>query len=184
MKFEIKNAPDYASLHVVLASGEQVVTERGAMMGMSPELKMETNLWRCASEVARTRRRRQQQQQQLGRNVTLSMPSAWRRCTDFWMSGGMQGAGRRYPNTSSTLPACNTHWSQNGVGYCTCTGCRSWKLISTAVTLLFQLAEIVRTALMPLGPSELRCRYMRWPTTTGLAGCLVPSHRKVSCLVK
>ena len=44
MEFEIKNSPDYASLHVVLADGEQVVTERGAMMGMSPELKMETNM--------------------------------------------------------------------------------------------------------------------------------------------
>jgi uncharacterized protein (TIGR00266 family) len=44
MEFEIKNSPDFASLHVVLAAGEQVVTERGAMMGMSPELKMETNM--------------------------------------------------------------------------------------------------------------------------------------------
>ncbi len=43
MQFQIKNKPDYASLHILLDEGEQVVTETGAMMGMSPELKMETN---------------------------------------------------------------------------------------------------------------------------------------------
>lgn len=44
MQSEIRNRPDYASLHVVLASGEQVVTETGAMMGMSPALKLESNM--------------------------------------------------------------------------------------------------------------------------------------------
>ncbi len=44
MDFEIRNKPDFASLHVRLDSGEQVVTEAGAMMGMSPELEMKTNM--------------------------------------------------------------------------------------------------------------------------------------------
>ncbi len=44
MQFEIKNKPDYASLHIVLGTGDAVVTEAGAMMGMSPGLKMETNM--------------------------------------------------------------------------------------------------------------------------------------------
>lgn len=44
MQFEIRNKPDFASLHVFLDEGEQVVTETGAMMGMSPGLKMETNM--------------------------------------------------------------------------------------------------------------------------------------------
>lgn len=44
MQFEIRNKPDFASLHVQLATGDQVVTETGAMMGMSPGLKMETNM--------------------------------------------------------------------------------------------------------------------------------------------
>ncbi|MEC7986551.1 MAG: TIGR00266 family protein [Myxococcota bacterium] len=44
MDFEIKHKPDYASLHIKLQSGEQILTEAGAMMGMSPELKMESNL--------------------------------------------------------------------------------------------------------------------------------------------
>ncbi|MDP6932725.1 MAG: TIGR00266 family protein, partial [Myxococcota bacterium] len=44
MQFEIRNKPDFASLHVVLDSGEQVVTEAGAMMGMNPELEMKTNM--------------------------------------------------------------------------------------------------------------------------------------------
>lgn len=44
MEFTIQNAPDYASLHIILASGEQVVTETGAMMGMSSELKLDTNM--------------------------------------------------------------------------------------------------------------------------------------------
>jgi uncharacterized protein (TIGR00266 family) len=44
MQFEIRNKPDYASLHVTLTTGDSVVTEAGAMMGMSPGLKMETNM--------------------------------------------------------------------------------------------------------------------------------------------
>ena len=44
MKHEIKNKPDYASLHVFLDEGEQLVTETGAMMGMDPGLNMETNM--------------------------------------------------------------------------------------------------------------------------------------------
>ena len=44
MQHEIKNKPDFASLHFQLDSGEQVVTESGAMMGMSSDLKMETNM--------------------------------------------------------------------------------------------------------------------------------------------
>ena len=32
MQFQIKNKPDYASLHILLDEGEQVVTETGAMM--------------------------------------------------------------------------------------------------------------------------------------------------------
>lgn len=44
MRHEIKNNPDFASLHLFLDSGEQVVTESGAMMGMSGQLKMETNM--------------------------------------------------------------------------------------------------------------------------------------------
>jgi uncharacterized protein (TIGR00266 family) len=44
MKAEIRNRPDYASLHIELDEGEKVVTETGAMMGMDPALKMETNM--------------------------------------------------------------------------------------------------------------------------------------------
>lgn len=44
MQHEIKHKPDFASLHVHLDSGEQIVTESGAMMGMSTNLKMETNM--------------------------------------------------------------------------------------------------------------------------------------------
>jgi len=44
MQHEIKHKPDFASLHVHLDKGEQVVTESGAMMGMSTALKMETNM--------------------------------------------------------------------------------------------------------------------------------------------
>jgi len=44
MKAEIKHRPDYAALHVVLDQGEKVVCEPGAMMGMDPALKMETNM--------------------------------------------------------------------------------------------------------------------------------------------
>jgi len=44
MHHEIKNKPDFASLHLFFDQGEQVVTEAGAMMGMSRALKMETNM--------------------------------------------------------------------------------------------------------------------------------------------
>ena len=44
MDHEIKAKPDFASLTVMLDNGEQVVTEAGAMMGMSGQLKMETNM--------------------------------------------------------------------------------------------------------------------------------------------
>ena len=44
MQFEIRNRPDFACLNVTFANGEKVVTESGAMMGMSPALKMETNM--------------------------------------------------------------------------------------------------------------------------------------------
>lgn len=44
MQHEIKNKPDFASLHIQLDSGEAVVTEAGAMMGMSTDLKLETNM--------------------------------------------------------------------------------------------------------------------------------------------
>ncbi len=44
MQFEIKNKPDFACLTVTFANGEKVQTETGAMMGMSPALKMETNM--------------------------------------------------------------------------------------------------------------------------------------------
>ena len=44
MRHEIKNKPDFASLHIFLDRDEQVVTESGAMMGMSTSLKMETNM--------------------------------------------------------------------------------------------------------------------------------------------
>lgn len=44
MQTEIRNGPDYASLHVTLDKGEQIVTEAGAMMGMSGGLTMETNM--------------------------------------------------------------------------------------------------------------------------------------------
>ena len=44
MQHEIKNKPDFASLHIHFDKGEQVVTESGAMMGMSRSLKMETNM--------------------------------------------------------------------------------------------------------------------------------------------
>jgi uncharacterized protein (TIGR00266 family) len=43
MQHEIKNKPDYASLHLLLDEGDQIVTESGAMMGMDRGLKMETN---------------------------------------------------------------------------------------------------------------------------------------------
>ena len=44
MKHEIKHRPDYAALSVVMDAGEKVVTETGAMMGMDPAIKMETNM--------------------------------------------------------------------------------------------------------------------------------------------
>lgn len=44
MKSELKNKPNYASLHVELAKGESVVTETGAMMAMSKGLGMTTNM--------------------------------------------------------------------------------------------------------------------------------------------
>lgn len=44
MQHEIRNKPDYASLHILLDAGEQVVTESGAMMGMDPGLEMQTNM--------------------------------------------------------------------------------------------------------------------------------------------
>ena len=44
MEHSIRNKPDFASVHLVLDQGEQVVTEAGAMMGMSTDLKMETNM--------------------------------------------------------------------------------------------------------------------------------------------
>ncbi len=44
MRAEIRNRPDYASLHVEIDAGEQVITEPGAMIGMDPALKLETNM--------------------------------------------------------------------------------------------------------------------------------------------
>lgn len=44
MKHEIRNKPDFASLHFMLDTGDQVVTEAGAMMGMSSKLNIETNM--------------------------------------------------------------------------------------------------------------------------------------------
>lgn len=44
MHAEIRNKPDYSSLHLVLGLGDQVVTEAGAMMGMSPGITLETNM--------------------------------------------------------------------------------------------------------------------------------------------
>ncbi len=44
MQFALRNKPDYTSLHVVLQTGEKLITESGAMMGMSPGLKLETNM--------------------------------------------------------------------------------------------------------------------------------------------
>lgn len=44
MQHVIRNKPDFASLHVSLDAGESVITEAGAMMGMDPALKMDTNM--------------------------------------------------------------------------------------------------------------------------------------------
>ena len=43
-EFEIHNRPTYASLHVFLKADEEVVTEAGAMMGMSTSIKVRTSL--------------------------------------------------------------------------------------------------------------------------------------------
>jgi len=44
MQHSIRNNPDFASLHVILDQGEQLITEAGAMMGMSSDLQMTTNM--------------------------------------------------------------------------------------------------------------------------------------------
>ncbi|MEN0067654.1 MAG: TIGR00266 family protein [Myxococcota bacterium] len=44
MKYEIRNRPNYASLHVTLKPGDAVVTEAGAMMGMSSGILLDTSL--------------------------------------------------------------------------------------------------------------------------------------------
>lgn len=44
MEFEIRHKPDFAMLSVTMDEGEQVITETGAMMGMSPTMKMESNM--------------------------------------------------------------------------------------------------------------------------------------------
>lgn len=44
MEQDIRNKPDYASLHLVLDQGETIVTEAGAMMGMDTGIKMATNM--------------------------------------------------------------------------------------------------------------------------------------------
>lgn len=44
MKHRIKNKPDFASLHVALNRGEQIVTEAGAMIAMTRGLEIETQL--------------------------------------------------------------------------------------------------------------------------------------------
>ena len=44
MEANIRNRPDFASLHLVLANGEQILTETGSMMGMHPALKLESGM--------------------------------------------------------------------------------------------------------------------------------------------
>lgn len=44
MRADIRNRPDFASLHLELGSGEAVFTETGSMMGMDPRIKLESNL--------------------------------------------------------------------------------------------------------------------------------------------
>lgn len=44
MQHEIHNRPTYASLHIVLDEDEEVVTEAGAMMGMTPGFKVRTSM--------------------------------------------------------------------------------------------------------------------------------------------
>jgi uncharacterized protein (TIGR00266 family) len=43
MRHDIRNKPDYASLHLELDSGDAVVTEAGAMMAMDPALQMKSS---------------------------------------------------------------------------------------------------------------------------------------------
>jgi uncharacterized protein (TIGR00266 family) len=42
MRFDIRNRPDYASLHLMLGAGESVVVEGGSMMGHSAGVAMKT----------------------------------------------------------------------------------------------------------------------------------------------
>ena len=44
MEFRLIGRPDFTAVRATLAAGEALVTEAGAMLGMSPGLKMETNL--------------------------------------------------------------------------------------------------------------------------------------------
>jgi uncharacterized protein (TIGR00266 family) len=44
MRHEIHNKPDFASLHIWMDKGEQIVTEAGAMMSMSTDLDLQTNM--------------------------------------------------------------------------------------------------------------------------------------------
>jgi len=44
VQHNIKNKPDFASLHIGLDRGESIVTESGAMMAMTTELDLQTNL--------------------------------------------------------------------------------------------------------------------------------------------
>ena len=44
MEHKIVHKPDFAMLNVTMDEGEQVITETGAMMGMSPTMKMESNM--------------------------------------------------------------------------------------------------------------------------------------------
>ncbi|MCP4868084.1 MAG: TIGR00266 family protein [Proteobacteria bacterium] len=44
MRHEIHNKPDFASLHVFMDKGDQIVTEAGAMMSMSTDLDLQTNM--------------------------------------------------------------------------------------------------------------------------------------------
>ena len=44
MQVQIRNRPDFASLHFVLGASEQIYTEPGSMMGMDPAVKLESNL--------------------------------------------------------------------------------------------------------------------------------------------
>jgi uncharacterized protein (TIGR00266 family) len=44
MEFKLIDRPDFTAVRAVLQPGESLVTEAGAMLGMSPGLKMETNM--------------------------------------------------------------------------------------------------------------------------------------------